>query len=127
MIAKSPDGFDIGPLPASTSSVLDLIGADRRDKPADGPLTLLDATAKAAYPRRLGDLRAELAEAERCHDLGREEQAREEIEAPMQQLAGALGLGGRDRPPGPLRHRHRAAHALGHRFERRQEPVAEPL
>jgi tetratricopeptide (TPR) repeat protein len=53
--------------------------------PADRPLPMLDEEAKAAYRRRLGDLRAELAEAERCHDLGREEHAREEIEVLTQQ------------------------------------------
>src|SRR5262249_22691667 len=93
--------------PGQEIHVLDLIGQraggagnHRREEPADGPLPLLDAAAKAAYRRRLGDLRAELAEAERCHDLGREEQVRAEIEALTQQLAGAMGLGGRDRPAG---------------------------
>ena len=79
-----------------------------RDGAADGPLPLLDAEAKAAYRQRLGDLRAELAEAERCHDLGREEQAREEIEALTQQLAAAMGLGGRDRPAGSAAERARS-------------------
>ncbi len=93
--------------PGQEFHVLDLIGqgpgsegTGKRDRPADGPLPLLDAEAKAAYRRRLGDLRAELAEAERCHDLGREEQARDEIEVLTQQLAGAMGLGGRGRRAG---------------------------
>ena len=83
-------------------------GAGRGDEHADGPLPLLDAEAKAAYRQRLGDLRAELAEAERCHDLGREEQAREEIEVLTQQLAAAMGLGGRDRPAGSAAERARS-------------------
>src|SRR5262249_51229334 len=88
--------------PGQEFHVLDLMGAegDQREAPADGPLPLLDDAAKTAYRRRLGDLRAELAEAERCHDLGRAEQAREEIEALTQQLAAAMGLGGRNRPAG---------------------------
>src|SRR4029450_12396899 len=55
--------------PGQEFHVLDLIGqgpggaeAGRRDGPTDGPLPLLDDAAKAAYRRRLGDLRAELAE-----------------------------------------------------------------
>jgi hypothetical protein len=101
--------------PGQEVHVLDLIGhgprgagAGRRDGPGDGPLPLLDDAANAAYGRRLGDLRAELAEAERCHDLGREEQARAEIEALTQQLAGAMGLGGRDRPSGSAAERARS-------------------
>jgi hypothetical protein len=82
--------------PGQELHVLDLIGAGAEGS-SDGPLPLLDDAAKAAYQRRIGDLRAELAEAERCHDLGREEQAREEIEALTRQLAAAMGLGGRDR------------------------------
>jgi non-specific serine/threonine protein kinase len=60
-----------------------------------GPL--LDAQAKAAYRGRLDDLRDELAEAERFADAPRARRAQEEIEAIAGQLAGAVGLGGRDR------------------------------
>ena len=60
-------------------------------------LPILDATAKADYRRRLKDLREELAEAERCSDVGRVERLRTEIEALTEQLAAAVGLGGRDR------------------------------
>src|SRR5262249_23309725 len=37
---------------------------------------VLDAQAKAAYRRRLGELREELEDAERCNDLGRIERLR---------------------------------------------------
>ncbi|MFD7662741.1 ATP-binding protein [Streptomyces sp. NPDC059788] len=57
----------------------------------------LDARAKAAYRRRLRELAEELDEAERFHDTGRAEQARVELDAVTEQLAGAVGLGGRDR------------------------------
>ena len=58
---------------------------------------MLDPAAKAAYRNRLTELREELADAERCNDIGRSERAREEIEAITAQLAAAVGLGGRDR------------------------------
>jgi len=60
-------------------------------------LAVLDAEAKAAYRRRLDELREELAEAESFNDAGRAECARDEIEALTEQLAAAVGLGGRDR------------------------------
>ncbi|KAA6212552.1 regulator [Streptomyces albofaciens JCM 4342] len=57
----------------------------------------LDARAKTAYRRRLRELAEELEEAERFHDTGRAERARVELDAVTEQLAGAVGLGGRDR------------------------------
>jgi len=59
--------------------------------------TVLDATAKAAYKRRLEELREELEEAERFNDPGRAGAAREEIEVLTDQLTVAVGLSGRDR------------------------------
>jgi hypothetical protein len=58
---------------------------------------VLDAQAKAAYKQRLDDLREELEEAERFNDPGRVARAREEIDFITNQLAAAVGLGGRDR------------------------------
>jgi non-specific serine/threonine protein kinase len=58
---------------------------------------LLDATAKAAYKARLGDLQTELDEAERFNDPVRAENARKEIDFIASELARAVGLGGRDR------------------------------
>lgn len=58
---------------------------------------MLDGAAKAAYRTRLADLRSELAEAESFGDVGRVEALRGEIDALSQQLAAAVGLGGRDR------------------------------
>ena len=60
-----------------------------------GPI--LDARAKAAYKGRLDDLRDDLEEAERFNDQGRATRARDEIEVLTDQLAAAVGLGGRDR------------------------------
>ncbi|MCA1706354.1 MAG: hypothetical protein LC808_25065, partial [Actinobacteria bacterium] len=58
---------------------------------------VLDATAKAAYKRRLEDLREELEEAEDFNDPERAARAQEEIDALVSQLAAGVGLGGRDR------------------------------
>ncbi|MDQ3940972.1 MAG: hypothetical protein M3238_06465, partial [Actinomycetota bacterium] len=58
---------------------------------------VLDATAKAAYKRRLQDLQEELDEAEAYNDPERVARLQDEKDALIQQLAGAVGLGGRDR------------------------------
>jgi hypothetical protein len=58
---------------------------------------LLDATAKAAYRARLGELRAEVEEAEGFNDPVRASRARQEMEFLVAELARAVGLGGRDR------------------------------
>jgi tetratricopeptide (TPR) repeat protein len=58
---------------------------------------LLDATAKAAYQARLGELRAELEEAEDFNDPARAAKARQERDFLVRELARAVGLGGRDR------------------------------
>jgi non-specific serine/threonine protein kinase len=72
-----------------------------------GPI--LDAQAKAQYKLRLDNLRANLHEAERFCDPGRAEQARSEIAAIVQQLASAVGVGGRDRRSGSEAERARSA------------------
>jgi tetratricopeptide (TPR) repeat protein len=58
----------------------------------------LDSEAKAAYRSRLDELRADIEEAEEFNDPERAARAREEFEFIAQELAGAVGLGGRDRP-----------------------------
>ena len=58
---------------------------------------ILDATAKAAYKQRLTDLREELDEALEFNDPERAARAQDEIDALVDQLAGGVGLGGRDR------------------------------
>jgi non-specific serine/threonine protein kinase len=74
--------------------------------PADA---LLDDRAKQAFRRRLDDLRAELAEAETHNDRGRAEAAQREIYALTEQLARAVGLGGRDRPVAAVAERARSS------------------
>jgi len=77
--------------------VLELAGADSHDRDSG---TLLDATARAAYRRRLEDLDEDLAAAQDDHDLGRAEQVATEREALITELSRAAGLAGRDRPLG---------------------------
>ncbi len=61
---------------------------------------LLDEQARSAYRSRIAELRAELAEAEAFADAGRTELARSELEMIEQELARAVGLGGRARRQG---------------------------
>jgi hypothetical protein len=63
-----------------------------------GPV--LDEQAKAAYRVRIDDLREEIEEADAFNDPERAERARDELEFILGQLAGAVGLGGRDRKTG---------------------------
>ena len=57
----------------------------------------LDAQAVSSYRRRLTEVRAELAEAERNNDSGAKERAQREFEALSHQLASAVGRHGRVR------------------------------
>ncbi|MGA6970496.1 MAG: AAA family ATPase [Candidatus Binatus sp.] len=58
---------------------------------------MLDDQAKAAYRRRLSDLREELEEAKERGNVERAEQAEQEIDALTRELSRAIGLGGRNR------------------------------
>ena len=58
---------------------------------------VLDPQAKAAYRRRLEDLRDELDEATYNNDVGRAARAQEEMDFLLDELSAAVGLGGRDR------------------------------
>ncbi|HEY6761112.1 MAG TPA: AAA family ATPase, partial [Baekduia sp.] len=68
---------------------------------------LLDPEAKAAYRERVVDLREDLEEAERFHDVERAARLREELEFIGAELARAVGLGGRDRRAGNAAERAR--------------------
>ena len=72
-----------------------------------GPI--LDAQAKAEYKHRLDDLRRDLEEAERFNDPTHAERARDEMDALAEQLASAVGLGGRNRRIGSAAERARSA------------------
>jgi uncharacterized membrane protein len=58
---------------------------------------ILDEQAKAAYRRRLSELRDELEEAKELGKVERAERAEEEIDALTRELSRAVGLGGRNR------------------------------
>jgi tetratricopeptide (TPR) repeat protein len=58
---------------------------------------MLDEQAKAAYRRRLSELREQLEEAKALANVERAEQAEQEIDALTTELSRAVGLGGRDR------------------------------
>jgi tetratricopeptide (TPR) repeat protein len=59
--------------------------------------SILDPQAKAAYRRRLADLQEDLDEAKMFNDGERAARAQTEIDFLAQELAAAVGLGGRDR------------------------------
>jgi tetratricopeptide (TPR) repeat protein len=69
--------------------------------------SILDDRAKLAYRQRVEELEDQLDEAERLGDRGRATRAREELEAVAEQLASAVGLGGRDRKAASNVHRAR--------------------
>jgi hypothetical protein len=70
---------------------------------------LLDARARAEYRRRLAELDDELDDAERSHDPARVDKARAEREFLANELAAALGIGGRPRRAGDPAERARKA------------------
>ena len=58
---------------------------------------ILDRQAKAAYRQRLAELREELQEAQAFGDVGRAAGVQREIDIIAEELAAAVGLGGRNR------------------------------
>jgi hypothetical protein len=78
--------------------VLDLLaGEARRVSPAPAGGALLDESAKRAYRERIAELEAEIEQARRWNDAERAASIEGELGALTHELAGALGLGGRDR------------------------------
>ncbi|WP_293676687.1 hypothetical protein [uncultured Phenylobacterium sp.] len=69
----------------------------------------MDAKARAACQRHIQDLQAELAEAERHNDFARTERISEELDAVIEQLSAAVGLGGRSRRLGDPAEKARTA------------------
>ena len=58
---------------------------------------VLDAEARRAYEQRIRDLQEDVDAAEADNDLARAERAQVELDAVVEHLAAALGLGGRSR------------------------------
>jgi tetratricopeptide (TPR) repeat protein len=92
--------------PGREVHALELVGSERGGaarKPEDLPSVegdaggVLDAEAKKAYRRRIEELEAEAQEAREWNDPARAAKAEEELEFLVHELAGAVGLGGRDR------------------------------
>jgi len=92
--------------PGVDVEALDLVGAGSVDSDL-GPV--LDDAAKRAYRTRLVELDAEIDEAAAWADPAREEKAVLERQALLDELAGAVGLLGRDRRPGGSAERARVA------------------
>jgi non-specific serine/threonine protein kinase len=101
--------------PGEAVPVLELLALSRRAAPAEvqtisgredllsprtagAALIRLDSRAKTAFRRRIDELRDTLAEATQANDIGRAERARSELDFLADEIAGAVGLGGRDRP-----------------------------
>lgn len=72
-------------------------GAGELELGSDDLGAALDAKAKAAYKQRIDELRADIEEAESFNDPVRAANAKEELAFLTEQIAGAVGLGGRDR------------------------------
>ena len=103
--------------PGQEIHVLDLVAAvhaepghaARRHLASADAGTILDAPARAAYRRRLAELRDELEEAAAYGDLGRTDRLRAEMEFLTEQLASAMGIGGAARRVGGPSERARSA------------------
>lgn len=74
---------------------------------AAGPV--LDATARRQYQERIVELQREIDEARADHDTVRAERAEVELDALVEQLSEAFGLGGRSRSSGSSAERARTA------------------
>lgn len=95
--------------PEQEFHVLQLISpGDNDDTTTAGDAgAVLDSEAIQRYRGRLLDLREELEEAERLLDKGRSHRAKSEMEFLTQELARAVGLGGRERRVGNAAERAR--------------------
>jgi tetratricopeptide (TPR) repeat protein len=80
-------------------------------RPAElgGEAPMLDDRARREYRARLAELQREIDEAERDGDLARSSRGREEMDALVEALAGALGIAGRSRALGSAAERARCA------------------
>ena len=90
--------------PGSAVHVSELTGTQAAASAPD-----LDATALGAYRRRLTELEEDLADAEADHDVGRRDKLRAERDLLLDELSGAVGLGGRPRRHGDPVERARKA------------------
>jgi hypothetical protein len=80
--------------PAQPISALTLAGGG---SPAAARQEIIDRQARDAYAQRARELAGDLAEAEADNDLGRADRLRIELDAVVEQIEAATGLGGRPR------------------------------
>lgn len=97
--------FERGPGSSATSAAQDGLDADGLGDL--GPI--LDDTAKKAYRARIQELEEEVEEARLFNDTEKAARADAERSALIQQIAGAVGLGGRDRKTGSASERARVS------------------
>jgi predicted ATPase len=100
---------DLGVLlatPGREVHCLDLAGGGLDQR---GAGDALDASARRSYETRVRELQQDLDEAEAANDRGRAERARFEMDAVVDELTAALGLGGRSRTAGSTAERARSA------------------
>ena len=84
--------------PGREFHVLDLVAAETGQRTSLGDAGgILDERAKTAYRRRLAEIEDDIEQARALRDAGREAQAEAERDFLARELAGAVGLGGRDR------------------------------
>jgi len=84
--------------PGREFHVLDLVAAETGQRASLGDAgEILDEQAKAGYRRRLAEIDDDIEQARAVRDAGREAQADAERDFLVRELAGAVGLGGRDR------------------------------
>jgi hypothetical protein len=91
--------------PGEELHCLQLVGGAALDGDA-GPL--LDDAARRAYQSRIRELQAAVDAAREAHDAGRAARAEAELDALVEQLSAAFGLGGRSRKAGDSAERARS-------------------
>jgi tetratricopeptide (TPR) repeat protein len=95
--------------PGREFHVLDLVAAETGQQMAPGDAgEILDERAKTAYRRRLAEIDDDIEQARALGDADREAQADAERDFLLRELAGAVGLGGRDRRAASASERARA-------------------
>ena len=109
--------------PGEEVHCLDLAG---RAEEAFAGDAALDARGRAEIKARIRDLQEDLAEAEDRNDAGRAERLRGELDALVEALSRALGLGGRTRRFGSLAERARSSVTWRIRHAIRQAGRAHP-
>ncbi|HEX6233408.1 MAG TPA: hypothetical protein VFZ63_09785 [Jiangellaceae bacterium] len=92
--------------PGQEVSAMDLAGAGAM---VAGTGPVLDERARAEYQQRIRELQAEVDDADRANDPYRAEQATLELDALVDELSSAYGLGGRSRATGETAERARTA------------------